>query len=43
MKTRLKPIVTGSLISLLLLASFPIIAVAGKLNADEDDAICCAS
>ncbi|MGB5281902.1 MAG: hypothetical protein WBN45_13705 [Arenicellales bacterium] len=35
MKARLKPIVIGSLISLVLLASFPIIAVAGKLNADE--------
>jgi hypothetical protein len=35
MKARWKPIVIGSLISLVLLASFPIIAVAGKLNADE--------
>jgi len=35
MKTRRKPRFVGSLAGLALLASFPITALAGKLNADE--------
>ena len=35
MKTHWKPSFIGSLAGLVLLASFPVIAVAGKLNADE--------
>jgi hypothetical protein len=35
MKIRWKPSFIGSLTGLALLASFPVIAVAGKLNADE--------
>lgn len=35
MKTRWKPGFTGSFIGLVLLIGFPVIAVAGKLNADE--------